>query len=321
MAFLKCVSAYGAEGVPGQYLERNLLCDAIADVNGLFNADNLVKSNLNGTCPSVCVGDVFNVFVKNRDNDTFRLTDNKFRPELVDNWEPTNMRLTCVYVERDEYSDKLNYALFIPHEKSKIVQPIVVSGDKTGNLPYNNSLFSSVYVVNIGAITGGGDTVSINDVDFDFKNKEKFKYILCGVTQKVDKSLEVKKSNNDSDLLFCAVVDTDLDSIPPANSVVTFDISGNITQADHFLEVLPFKGSPKGVFIEMYVYNEAAAFNEKPVFQLKKTDDDKNVICDDILIRKYKPITVDTDGHNVVFVMKTAHDTDTIGTVRVFLYT
>jgi len=321
MAFLKCVSAYGAEGVPGQYLERNLLCDTIADVNGLFNADNLVKSNLNGTCPSVCVGDVFNVFVKNRDNDTFRLTDNKFRPELIDNWEPTNMRLTCVYVERDEYSDKLNYALFIPHEKSKIVQPIVVSGDKTGNLPYNNSLFSSVYVVNIGARTAGEDTVTINDVNFDFKNKDKFKYILCSVTQKADKSLEVKKSNNDSDLLFCAVVDTGLNSIPVENSVVTYDISGNISQPDEFFVVLPFSISPKGVFIEIYVYDETAVLDEKPVFQLVKTNEGKDVICDNILVRKFKPVTVPTEGHSVTLVMKTKSDTNTGATVRVFLYT
>lgn len=319
MAFLKCVSTYGAEGHPGQYLERNLLCDAIADVNGLIVGDSLSKSNLNGVCPSVCVGDVFNVFVK-RDNDTFRSADNKFRPELVENWEFTNMRLTCVYVERDEHSDKLNYALFIPHAKNKIIQPLIASGDKPGVLPYNNSLFSSVYVVNVGVTSGGGDTVAVNGVNSDFKNKEKFKYIICGVKQVLGNGLTVTKSNNASDLLFCAVVDTKSDAVPTASDDVVFDVSGDLTQVDDFIEVLPYTISPKGVLIEIYPYDESKLFNEKPVFQLKKTDDEKTVICDDILAGIYKPITVVTEGHRVVFVMKTAYGESLLATVRVHLY-
>jgi hypothetical protein len=321
MAFLKCVSAYGAEGVPGQYLERNLLCDTIGDINGLFGANNtLVKSDLNGTCPSVCVGDVFNVFVKNRDNDTFRSADNKFRPELVDNWETTNMRLTCVYVKRDEYSDKLDYALFIPHAKGKIIQPLIASGDKPGILPYNNSLFSSVYVVNVGANSGGGDTVSVNGVNFDFKNKEKFKYIICSVKQANDHGLTVTKSNINSDLLFCAVVDTKSDAIPVAGDVVVYDITGDLKQPDDFVEILPYAISPKGVLVEIYPYDETKDFSAKPIFQLKMTDNDKTVICDDVLAGKYKPITKEVVGHHVFFLMKTAHDDQCLATVRVHLY-
>lgn len=322
MAFLKCVSAYGAEGVPGQYLERNLLCDTIDDINGLLgDGATLAQSDLDGVCPSVCVGDVFNVFIKSRDNDTFRSEDNKFRPELVDNWEPTNMRLTCVYVKRDEYSDKLDYALFIPHAKSKIIQPLVTSGNKTGTLPYNNSLFIGAYVINLGARTGGGDTVTINDVNFDFKNKDKFKYIFCGVTQRDDKSFTARKSNDNSELLFCAIVDTDLNSAPFDGSVVTYDISGDLSQGDDFLKILPYDISPKGVLVEIYPYDETKLFNEKPVFQLKITNNAKKVICDDIMAGVYKPITEDTDGHKIVFVLKTAYEENLVTTIRVFLYT
>jgi hypothetical protein len=320
MAFLKCVSTYGAEGHPGQYLERNLLCDKIADVNGLIAGGSLVKSNLNGVCPSVCVGDVFNVFVK-RDNDTFRSADNKFRPELIENWEITNMRLTCVYVERDGYSDKLLYALFIPHAKSKIIQPLVIKGDETRKLPYNNSLFASVYVVNIGETTGGGDTVSVNNVDFDFKNKEKFKYILCSVTQSGDKSLEVSKSNNNAVLLFCAVVDTGLSDASSACSVVTHVINGDISQADEFFTILPYDISPSGVLVELYPYDENKLFNAKPVFKLTLTNNEKTVICDNILANKFKPINIATDGHKIAFGIKTVYEESIIATVRVFLYT
>lgn len=321
MAFLKCVSAYGAEGVPGQYLERNLLCDAIADVNGLFgNAANLVQSDLNGTCPSVCVGDVFNIFVKNRDNDTFRLTDNKFRPELVENWEPTNMRITCVYVERDEYSDKLNYALFIPHSKSKIIQPLVISGDKTGTLPYNNSPFISVYAVNIGARTGGAETVTVNDAVFDFKNLDKFKYIICSVTQKADKSLAVSKSNNASNLLFCAVADAHSSYVPVAGDVVTFTKFCDVNQPDSVLEILPHDISPKGVYIDVYPSNETKDISVKPVFKLDITDNVPTTICDDILARKYKPIAIATGGHKIVLKLKTAYGEELPAAVKVSLY-
>ena len=319
MAFLKCVSTYGAEGHPGQYLERNLLCDAIADVNGLITENNLVPSGLNGVCPSVCVGDVFNVFVK-RDNDTFRSADNKFRPELIENWEITNMRLTCVYVERDEYSDKLLYALFIPHEKSKIIKPLVTEGNKTSTLPYNNSLFTSVYVVNIGGTTGGGDTVKINNVDFDFKNKEKFKYILCGVSQLEDKSLAVSKLNNNNKLLFCAVVDTSFNNVPIKGSVINYDITGDISQADDFLTILPYYISPKGVYFDIFPYNETKLFNLKPVFQLVLTNNEHDVLCDNILVRKFNPITVNTDGHKIALVLKTVYEENLIATIRIQLY-
>lgn len=319
MAFLKCVSTYGAEGHPGQYLERNLLCDKIADVNELVAGGSLVKSNLNGVCPSVCVGDVFNVFVK-RDNDTFRSADNKFRPELIENWEITNMRLTCVYVERDGYSDKLLYALFIPHAKSKIIQPLVIKGAEAGNLPYNNSLFASVYVVNIGETTGGGDTVNVNGVAFDFKNKEKFKYILCSVTQSNNKSLAVSKSNENAVLLFCAVVDADLD-VSSASSVATYDVNGDLSQGDDFFTILPYDISPSGVLVEIYPYDETKLFNVKPVFKLTLTDNDKTVICDGILANKFKPITEATNGHKIAFGIKTVYDESVLATVRVFLYT
>lgn len=321
MAFLKCVSAYGAEGFPGQYLERNLLCDTIGDVNGLIgDAENLVQSDLGGVCPSVCVGDVFNVFVKNRDNDTFYHTDNKFRPEIVENWEPTNMRITCVYVERNAYSDKLNYALFIPHSKSKIVQPLALSGDKTGTLTYNNSPFVSVYVVNVGARTGGAETATINDVVFNFANKDKFKYISCSVTQKEDKSLTVKKSNNASNFLFCAIADTSSNDVSVVGDVVTFSKFLDLQQADDFLEILPYDISPKGVYVDIYPYDETKLFNAKPIFQLKITDNAKTTICDDILAKTYKQILVPTNGHKIVLIMKTAADEQILATVKMSFY-
>lgn len=320
MAFLKCVSTYGAEGVPGQYLERNLLCDTITDVNGLIAGGSFVQSDLNGVCPSVCVGDVFNIFVK-RDNDTFRSADNKFRPELIENWEITNMRLTCVFVKRDEHSDKLLYALFVPHAKSKIVQPIVTEGNDDGVLPYNNSLFASVYVVNVGATTGGGDTVTVNGVEFDFKNKAKFKYIVCSVTQSNNKSLTVSKSNEDDDLLFCAVVDTGLSDASGAGSVVTYDLNGDLSQADDFFAILPYDISPSGVLVEIYPYDETKVFDAKPVCKLTLTDDDKTVICDDILANQFKPITEPTNGHKIAFGIKTVYEENVLATVRVFLYT
>lgn len=321
MAFLKCVSAYGAEGVPGQYLERNLLCDTIDDVNELIAGNDFIPSTLDGVCPSVCVGDVFNVFVKSRDNDTFRSEDNKFRPELVDDWEPTNMRLTCVYVKRDEHSDKLNYALFIPHTKSKIIQPLVVSGGNPGTLPYNNALFSRVYVVNVGTRSGAGDTVNVNGVNFDFKNQDPFKYITCGVTQANDYSLTVNKSNVNSDLLFCAVVDTSLDLVPTAGDVVVFDVDGEANQVDDFFKLLPYDISPKGVLIKVYSYDETKNVLAKPVFQLVLSNVGNTVICDDITSGVYKPITVDTDGHSVALNMKTAHDSGFAIVARVYLYT
>jgi hypothetical protein len=321
MAFLKCVSTYGAEGVPGQYLERNLLCDNIADVNGLFGDDSsLVASDLNGTCPSVCVGDVFNVFVKNRDNDTFRLEDNKFRPEFVDSWEPTNMRLTCVYVKRDEHSDKLNYALFIPHAKSKIVQPVIPSGDEAVTLSYNNSLFISTYVVNIGARTDGAETVTVNDAVFDFKNQDPFKYIICSVAEKANKTLTVSKLSEDSDLLFCAVSDTNSSDVPVAGDVVTYSKYGDLQQAEDFLTVLPYDISPKGVRIDIYPYDETKNFDAKPVFQLKITDNGKTTICDNILAGIYKPILVPTGGHKIVLIEKTVADEQIPATVKVFFY-
>lgn len=323
MAFLKCVSTYGAEGVPGQYLERNLLCGNIADVNGLFGeASTLVASDLNGTCPSVCVGDVFNVFVENRDNDTFRpeSKDNKFRPEFVDTWEPTNMRLTCVYVKRDEHSDKLDYALFIPHAKSKIVQPIIPSEDEDFTLEYNNSPFISVYVVNIGARTGAGDTVTVNGVDFDFKNQDPFKYTICGVAPKANKELVVSKSNANSDLLFCAVSDTNSSDIPVAGDVVTFSKFVDVNQPDAFLEILPYDISPKGVRIDVYPYDETKEFDAKPVFQLKITDNGKTTICDDIIAGVYKPIAVATGGHKIILIIKEAYEEQCLVTVKVSFY-
>lgn len=321
MAFLKCVSTYGAEGVPGQYLERNLLCDDIADVNGLFGNDStLVTSDLNGTCPSVCVGDVFNVFVKNRDNDTFRLEDNKFRPELVDSWEPTNMRLTCVYVKRDEHSDKLNYALFIPHAKSKIVQPVIPSGDEDVVLTYNNSLFISTYVVNIGARTDGAETVTVNDAVFDFKNQDPFKYIICSVAEKANKTLTVSKLSENSKLLFCAVSDTNSSDVPVAGDVVTYSKYGDLQQAEDFLTVLPYDISPKGVRIDIYPYDETKNFDAKPVFQLKITDNGKTTICDDILAGIYKPIVVPTGGHKIVLIEKAVVDEQITATVKVSFY-
>jgi hypothetical protein len=321
MAFLKCVSTYGAEGVPGQYLERNLLCDNIADVNGLFGDDSsLVASDLNGTCPSVCVGDVFNVFVKNRDNETFRLEDNKFRPEFVDNWEPTNMRLTCVYVKRDEHSDKLNYALFIPHAKSKIVQPVIPSGDEDAVLTYNNSLFISTYVVNIGARTDGAETVTVNDAVFDFKNQDPFKYIICSVAEKANKTLTVSKSGEGSKLLFCAVSDTNSSDVPVAGDVVTYSKYGDLQQAEDFLTVLPYDISPKGVRIDIYPYDETKNFDAKPVFQLKITDNGKTTICDNILAGIYKPILVPTGGHKIVLIEKTVADEQIPATVKVSFY-
>lgn len=323
MAFLKCVSTYGAEGVPGQYLERNLLCENIADVNGLFGeASTLVASDLNGTCPSVCVGDVFNVFVKNRDNDTFRPEDkyNKFHPEFVDNWEPTNMRLTCVYVKRDEHSDKLDYALFIPHAKSKIVQPIITSADEDLTLEYNNSPFISVYVVNIGARTGAGDTVTVNGVDFDFKNQDPFKYTICGVVPKANKELVVSKSNDASDLLFCAVSDTNSSDVPVAGDVVTYSKYGDLQQAEDFLTILPYDISPKGVRIDIYPHDETKEFDAKPIFQLKITDNGKTTICDDILAGIYKPIVVPTGGHKIILIVKTVADEQVPATVKVSFY-
>lgn len=321
MAFLKCVSTYGAEGVPGQYLERNLLCENIADVNGLFGeASTLVASDLNGTCPSVCVGDVFNVFVENRDNDTFRLEDNKFRPELVDSWEPTNMRLTCVYVKRDEHSDKLNYALFIPHAKSKIVQPVIPSGDEAVILSYNNSPFISTYVVNIGTRTDGAETVTVNDEVFDFKNKDPFKYIICSVAEKAEKTLTVSKSSDNSNLLFCAVSDTNSSDIPVAGDVVTYSKYGDLQQAEDFLTILPYDISPKGVRIDIYPYDETKEFDRKPIFQLKITDNGKTTICDDILAGIYKPIVVPTGGHKIILIVKTVADEQVPATVKVSFY-
>lgn len=321
MAFLKCVSTYGAEGVPGQYLERNLLCENIADVNGLFGEDStLVASDLNGTCPSVCVGDVFNVFVKNRDNDTFRLEDNKFRPEFVDSWEPTNTRLTCVYVKRDEHSDKLNYALFIPHAKSKIVQPVIPSGDEAVTLSYNNSPFISTYVVNIGTRTDGAETVTVNDEVFDFKNKDPFKYIICSVAEKANKTLTVSKLSENSDLLFCAVSDTNSSDIPVVGDVVTYSKYGDLQQAEDFLTILPYDISPKGVRIDIYPYDETKGFDRKPIFQLKTTDNGKTTICDDILAGIYKPIVVPTGGHKIILIVKTVADEQIPATVKVSFY-
>ena len=320
MAFLKCVSAYGAEGCPGQYLERNLLCETIDDANELFGDDNtLVTSDLDGVCPSVCIGDVFNVFVS-RDNDTFRSEDNKFRPELVDNWEATNLRLTCVYVKRDEYSDKLDYALFIPHAKSKIIQPIIAPTGKAGHLPYNNSLFTGVYAVNVGGRTGGGDRISINNEVSNFNNLDPFKYIFRGVKQTADKDLTVVKSNDDGDVLFCAVADTCSTDAPVVGDVVTYDIRGDIQQPDSFITILPFNFQPKGVRVDIYPYDESKVFNEKPVFKLTLTDDDKTVIGDNILAGVLTPIDTDVGAHKIVFLMKTAYGEALLATVRVSLF-